>query len=139
MELEYSQSLSFLPAPFKGLNVRASYTRSYASIRRANLIPHSINGGVSYAYRGFNVYTALTWRDRYPTTVTGTPRFYRHRTNLDVGGGYRINEKVSVFFSARNLFNTPYLIMEQVGANAPVVQFYEVNGINWTFGLKTLF
>jgi hypothetical protein len=29
--------------------------------------------------------------------------------------------------------------MEQVGANAPVVQFYEVNGINWTFGLKTLF
>jgi len=139
MELEYSQSLSFLPAPFKGLNVRASYTRSYASIRRANLIPHSINSGVSYAYRGFNVYTALTWRDRYPTTVTGTPRFYRHRTNLDVGGGYRINEKVSVFFSARNLFNAPYLIMEQVGANAPVVQFYEVNGINWTFGLKTLF
>ena len=46
---------------------------------------------------------------------------------------------MSVFFSARNLFNAPYLIMEQVGTNAPVVQFYEVNGINWTFGLKTLF
>ncbi|PAW68282.1 MAG: hypothetical protein B9S34_02975 [Opitutia bacterium Tous-C1TDCM] len=139
MELEYSQSLSFLPAPFKGLNVRASYTRSYASIRKANMIPHSVNGGVSYAYKGFNIYTALTWRDNYPTTVTGNPRFYRHRSSLDIGGGYRINQKVSLFFSARNLFNEPYRIMEQVGANAPVVQFYEVNGTNWTFGIKSFF
>jgi TonB-dependent receptor len=139
MELEYSQSLSFLPAPFKGLNVRASYTRSYASIRKANMIPHSINGGLSYSYRGLNIYSSLTWRDNYPTTITGNPRFYRHRTNLDIGGGYRITNKISFFFAARNLFNEPYLIMEQVGANAPVVQFYEVNGTNWTFGIKSVF
>ncbi|HRE80138.1 MAG TPA: TonB-dependent receptor, partial [Opitutaceae bacterium] len=43
MELEYSQSLSFLPKPFSGLGVRASYTRNYASVKKANLIPHSIN------------------------------------------------------------------------------------------------
>jgi iron complex outermembrane recepter protein len=139
MELEYSQSLSFLPAPFKGLNVRASYTRSYASIPKANMVPHSINGGLSYAYRGFNIYSTMTWRDNYPTTVTGNPRFYRHRTNLDIGGGYRLTSKISFFFAARNLFNAPYLIMEQVGANAPVVQFYEVNGTNWTFGIKSVF
>jgi len=139
MELEYSQSLSFLPQPFKGLNVRASYTRSYASIPKANMIPHSVNGGVSYAYRGFNIYSALTWRDDYPTTVTGNPRYYRHRANLDVGGGLRINSRYSFFFSARNLFNEPYLIMEKVGANAPVVQFYEVNGTNWTFGIKGVY
>jgi hypothetical protein len=29
--------------------------------------------------------------------------------------------------------------MEQQGANAPAVQFYEVNGINWTFGVKGTF
>ena len=136
MELEYSQSLSFLPAPFKGLNVRASYTRSYASIRRVNMIPHSVNAGLSYAYRKLNVYTNLNWRDNFPNTVTGNLRFYRHRSNLDVGGGYRLSVRYSVFFSARNLFNEPYLIMEQVGANAPVVQFTEVNGTNWTFGVK---
>lgn len=136
MELEYSQSLSFLPAPFKGLNVRASYTRSYASIRKANMIPHSINAGLSYGYRRLNVYTNLNWRDNYPTTVTGNPRFYRHRSNLDVGGGYRITERYNFFFAARNIFNEPYVIMEQVGTNAPVAQFYEVNGINWTFGVK---
>jgi TonB-dependent receptor len=136
MELEYSQSLSFLPAPLKGLNIRASYTRGYASIKKANLVPHSINAGLSYAYRKLNVYTNLNWRDNYPTTVTGNPRFYRHRANLDIGGGYRLTSRYSFFFSARNIFNEPYLIMEQVGANAPAVQFYEVNGTNWTFGVK---
>ncbi|WP_414663155.1 TonB-dependent receptor [Horticoccus sp. 23ND18S-11] len=139
MELEYSQSLSFLPQPFKGLNVRASYTRSYASIPKANMIPHSINAGLSYGYRRFNVYSSLNWRDNYPTTITGNPRFYRHRANIDVGGGYRITDRINVFFAARNLFNEPYLIMEKVGANAPAVQFYEVNGTNWTFGVKSTF
>jgi iron complex outermembrane receptor protein len=139
MELEYSQSLSFLPGAFRGLNVRASYTRSYASIPKINMVPHSINAGLSYAYRKFNVYTNLNWRDNYPTTITGNPRFYRHRANLDIGGGYRISDRMNVFFSARNIFNEPYLIMEQVGSNAPVVQFYEVNGINWTFGIKHMF
>jgi TonB-dependent receptor len=139
MELEYSQSLSFLPQPFKGLNVRASYTRSYASIRRVNMIPHSVNAGLSYSYRRFNAYSSLTWRDNFPVNISATtPRFQRHRTNLDIGGGYRISDKISFFFSARNLFNEPYLNMEQVGANAPVVQFYEVNGINWTFGVKSV-
>ncbi len=138
MELEYSQSLSFLPGPFRGLNVRASYTRSYASIRKANMVPHSINAGLSYAYRRLNLYTNLNWRDNYPTTITGNPRFYRHRANLDIGGGYRLNQRMNLFVSARNIFNEPYLIMEQVGANAPVVQFYEVNGTNWTFGVKSV-
>ena len=139
MELEYSQSLSFLPGPFRGLNVRASYTRSYASIPKANMVPHSINAGLSYNYRRLNLYTNLNWRDNYPTTITGNPRYYRHRANLDIGGGYRISDKMNFFFSARNIFNEPYLIMEKVGANAPVVQFYEVNGINWTFGIKHVF
>lgn len=139
MELEYSQSLSFLPGPFRGLNVRASYTRGYASIPKANVIPHSINGGLSYAFRGFSTYANLNWRDNYPTTVTGNPRFYRHRANLDIGGSYRFSARYSAFFAARNLFNEPYVIMEQVRDNAPVAQFYEVNGTNWTFGVKAVF
>ena len=139
MEFEYSQSLSFLPPAFKGLNIRASYARGYASIPKANLVPHSINAGLSYSYRRLNLYSNLNWRDNYPTTVTGNPRFYRHRANLDIGGGYWISDRLNFFFSARNIFNEPYLIMEQVGKNAPVVQFYEVNGINWTFGIKHVF
>lgn len=139
MELEYSQSLSFLPGPFKGLNIRGSYTRSYASIPKPNMIPHSINGGLSYASRRLNVYANVNWRDNFPTTVTGNPRFYRHRMNVDVGGGFRFTSRYSFFFAARNLFNEPYVIMEKVGNNPAVGQFYEVNGINWTFGVKAVF
>lgn len=138
MELEYSQSLSFLPNPFKGMNIRASYTRSYASILKANMIPHSVNAGLSYANHRFNVYSNLNWRDNYRTNITGNPRFYRHRANIDIGGGYRISRSISFFFSARNIFNEPYRIMEQAPGQAPVVQFYEVNGTNWTFGVKSI-
>lgn len=139
MELEYSQSLSFLPGALRGLGVRASYTRSYASIRKPNMVPHSINGGLSYSYRKLSVYANSNWRDEYPTTVTGNPRFYRHRMNVDIGGSYRFTNRYSAFFAARNLFNEPYIILEQVGTNAPVAQFYEVNGTNWTFGVKAVF
>ena len=136
MEYEYSQSLAFLPEPFRGLNVRASYTRNYAEIKKANLIPHSANAGVSYAYRRASAYANLTWRDNYPTTVSGNPRFYRHRTNLDLGGSYPFSARYSAFFSARNIFNAPYIVMEQVAANPAAAQFYQVIGTNWTFGFK---
>jgi outer membrane receptor protein involved in Fe transport len=138
MELEYSQSLSFLPGFLRGFNVRASYTRSYADILKANMVPHSVNAGVSYGHRWFNLYTSLNWRDNFPTTITGNPRFYRHRANIDFGGGIRFTPRISFFFAARNIFNEPYIIMEQVGANAPVHQFYEINGTNWTFGVKSI-
>jgi outer membrane receptor protein involved in Fe transport len=126
-----------LPGAFRGLNVRASYTRNYAEILTVNMIPHSINAGISYAYGRFNAYTNMNWRDNYPNNTTGT-RFWRHRANLDIGGGYRLSQRTSLFFSARNIFNEPYLIMEQVGANPAVSQFYEVNGTNWTFGVKSV-
>lgn len=139
MEWEYRQSLSFLPRPFQGLTVRASYARNTADIPKANLMPHSVNAGLSYAYRGFNIYANAQWRDNYPRTITGNPRFYRHRANLDIGGGHRLSQRYSFFFSARNIFNEPFVTMEQVGANSPVMQFYEVNGTNWTFGVKGVF
>ena len=34
LELEYRQGLSFLPGPFRGLDVFANYTRNYANVRR---------------------------------------------------------------------------------------------------------
>ena len=30
------------------------------------------------------------------------------------------------------------MIMERVGTNPAVAQFYEVNGTNWTFGVKSV-
>lgn len=140
MEYEYSQSLSFLPGLLRGLNVRASYTRNYAEVLTANMIPHSVNAGVSYGSRRMNAYVNMRWRDNYPTTTsTTTRRFSRYRTDVDIGGSLVLFERTSVFFSARNIFNEPFLTMEQVGANPAAVQLYMMNGTNWTFGVKTVF
>ena len=47
LEVEYSQSLSFLPGALKGLNARLSYTRNYSSVITANMSPHGVNAGLS--------------------------------------------------------------------------------------------
>jgi outer membrane receptor protein involved in Fe transport len=139
MEYEYSQSLSFLPQPFKGLNVRASYTRNYAQITLVNMIPHSVSAGLGYSFRRANVYANYNWRDNYPTTITAPLRTFRHRADLDIGGGYRITERYNFFFYARNIFNVPFIIMEKNPAAPAVAQNINVNGINWTFGVKGVF
>ena len=59
-----------------------------------------------------------------------------HRAALDGGGGFRINDRISFFFSVRNLLNTPIINMEQVGVNPAVGRVYDKMGTLWTFGLK---
>ncbi|MGH7945565.1 MAG: TonB-dependent receptor domain-containing protein, partial [Opitutaceae bacterium] len=137
MEYEYSQSLSFLPSPFNGLNVRASYTRNYAAIPRTNLVPHAINAGVSYGHRRLSVYASMNWRDDYALNLAGT-RLIRRRAELDIGGSFRCTQRLSVFFSARNLANEPLIVMETNGANPAVAQTYDINGTSWTFGVKSV-
>ncbi|MBI5688994.1 MAG: hypothetical protein HZC55_02770 [Verrucomicrobia bacterium] len=53
---------------------------------------------------------------------------YRHRANLDVGGGDRINSRYSVFLSARDILSTPIITMEQVGSSPAIGQLYGVDG-----------
>lgn len=138
MELEYNQSLSFLPAPFKGLTVRASYTRNYSDSIRALLSPHATSGGLSYSYKRFSANASFTWTDDTPTNTTGST-YRRHRTLVDAGGGYRISNKVSLFFTVKNVFNAPWQYMQKSGDNPALVQRYQSVGTKWTFGVKGTF
>lgn len=138
MELEYSQSLSFLPGALRGLNVRASYSRNYAGIINPNMSPHLVSGGLSYSAGRFSLYTNANWSDDVPTNAAGTG-YRRHRSTLDAGGSYRINSRLSFFFSARNLLNAPFINMQKYGNNPPVAVSHQVFGTAWTFGLKGTF
>jgi TonB-dependent receptor len=138
LEFEYSQSLSFLPAPFKGFNVRASYTRNYADMLRVYVVPHAVAGGFSYSWRRLSITTNCTWTHDTPWNSTGT-QFRRHRAVVDSGGSWRFTDKISSFVSVRNVTNSPLLVMEQVDANPAAVRRYEVHGTAWTFGLKAVF
>ena len=138
MELEYSQSLSFLPGVLKGLNARASYTRNYAEVILPLLTGHSFKAGLSYAWRGLSVYGSLNWHDNFPTNATGTT-YRRHRTVIDAGGGYRLSDRVNLFFSLRNVFDAPLLNMQKSGTNPAVVTGFQAMGTGITLGVRGTF
>jgi hypothetical protein len=139
MTAEYRQSLSFLPGPLKGLTVNASYVRSYANATLAQVIPHSIPGGISFRYRRLNLYGNMSWRPDYPINSISLyavgSKFYRHRADLDIGGGYKLGKRYNLFFSARNITAEPYIQMTQYSNGAFQTLLYQ-NHINWLFGLK---
>jgi TonB-dependent receptor len=138
MELEYSQSLSFLPRPFKGLNARASYTRTYSDVITPNMAPHGASFGLSYSLSRFSIYANTNWRADVPTTTDAT-LFNRHRATIDLGGGVRLTNRFSLFFTGRNVANVPVITMQRIGANPAVAQTYEITSSIWTFGLKGVF
>ena len=138
MELEYSQSLSFLPGLLKGLGVRASYSRNYAQVIVANMSPHLVSAGLSYAHNRLNLYANTNWAGSRPINAGGT-QYQRHRLNLDVGGSYRLAPRLSGFFSVRNVLNEPFIRMEQIGSNPAAAQFFQKFGVTPTVGVKTTF
>jgi outer membrane receptor protein involved in Fe transport len=135
LELEYSQSLSFLPNPFKGLNVRASYTRNYAEVITPNMSPHGVNAGLSYTLKRLSLFTSANWRDYVPLNVAGSS-FNRHRLPVDLGGTFKFSRRLEFFFSGRNLFSEPVITFQRTAAAPAVPTTYEVTGAVWTFGVK---
>ncbi len=138
MEVEYSQSLSFLPGLFKGLGVRASYSRNYAQVIVANMSPHLVSAGLNYAHGRLNLYANTNWAGSRPINAGGT-QYQRHRINVDVGGSYRLAPRLSGFFSVRNVLNEPFIRMEQVGNTPAAAQFFQKFGVTPTVGVKTTF
>jgi TonB-dependent receptor len=135
LEFEYSQSLAFLPKLFRGLNVRAAYTRSYSDVVLPGMSPHGASAGLNYTLGRVNVYANSHWRDLLPNNVAGTS-VIRQRATLDVGGGLKFSRRYSFFFSGRNIFSHPVITMQKSGTNPWVATTVEVTGAVWTFGVK---
>ncbi len=135
MELEYSQSLSFLPKPFRGLTLRGSYTRSYAEVVTPSMSPHGASAGMNYTLGRVNVYSSWNWRDDTPTNVAGTG-YNRHRATIDVGGSVRLTNRFTLLISGRNIRSEPVITMQKNGNNPAVAQTIEITGTIWTFGIK---
>lgn len=135
LELEYSQSLSFLPQPFKRLSVRASYTRNTAEVITPNLSPHSVSGGLNYVFKRFSCNVNANWHDNYPLTVSGIG-IRRHRTNMDAGASWRLSQHLTLSANVRNLLNTPWINLQSFPPNATVWTRHETTGTSWTFAVK---
>jgi iron complex outermembrane receptor protein len=138
LEFSYNQNLAFLGTAFKRFNVRANYTRSYASQLKTMLIPHSVNSGLSYHFRRFNTYVNANWTDSFPTTSTGATYRYQ-RTQVDAGAGWKFSRILSLSLSARNLNDAPYIHMQHVPPSGPTLQDHLRVGTTYTLALKATF
>jgi outer membrane receptor protein involved in Fe transport len=137
-ELEYAQSLSFLPGALRGLGVRVSYTHNYGETVIPGLSPHKVSGGVNYAWRRFNANVNALWDDDTPSNTARTA-YRRHRATLDASGGWQLTRQTSLFLSARNLTNARLVNVDRFAPSPAVWRTYELYGTNWTMGVKGTF
>lgn len=138
MEIEYRQGLSFLPGPLRGLNVFANYTRNYATVRRGGLAPHHVSAGFSYSYRRLGVNAKAIWTPDTQWTQNITTRYREERILTDVGASWRLSNKTSLSVSARNVFNTPYRIMND-GPEGKTITLHESFGAMWVMSIRGTF
>lgn len=140
MELAYSQSFSHLPGAWKGLTANMSYTRSYASRRTERVSPHRVTSSLGYRYKRFSTRLGIVWHDDTPWETT-YGRYKRHTIKYDLGGEYRVNPRVSVYFQGRNIFNDSQRWYESplVEGEGGALRILENYGANWVFGVKGTF
>lgn len=105
LTVEYSQALSFLPGVLSGLNISGSYTRTYASVLRAGLVPHMLGGSLSYRHKRLALGVSAKYTDDTPFTTTGRINYRQQRTLYDLNGSFQLTAKTGVFFQVRDLFN----------------------------------
>ncbi|HEY1109440.1 MAG TPA: TonB-dependent receptor, partial [Opitutaceae bacterium] len=134
---EYSQALSFLPGMLKGLNVSASYTRTYASAIRGGMVPHMLGGSLSYRHKRLSLGVSGKWTDDTPYPGTGTVVVYRkERTMFDLNGAYQFTPKTSAFLQVRNIFNVPEYRYQ---IDPSIITQHVTFGAILTFGIKGTF
>jgi hypothetical protein len=95
MEFAYSQTLPFKNEWLRGITVNAAYTRSYASQRRGDLLPHRVATSLGYRYRNFSTRFGFVWRADTDQTSDTYGRYRRHDAKLDWGGEYRTYRSIS--------------------------------------------
>jgi outer membrane receptor protein involved in Fe transport len=136
-EVGYNQHLSFLPGFLRGTNVNLSYSRSYANQYFPGVTPHRITGNLTMTFGRLSLRTGAIWADDTPFTTT-FGRFQRHNIKVDLSGNFRLTQRVSFFFSGRNIFNDPQLLMEGdplQGAPAALYR-YGNYGVSWIAGVR---
>ena len=143
IEFSYSQQLTFLPGVFKGLGVFANHTKVWFD-NWDNFLgspTNTSNAGFNYSYRRLTARFSGNWTG-YKRTASapaagaasaGWAGFERERLMCDLDVDFSIGKNISLFMTARNIFNTPAITY--VG-RSDIVNRWAQYGSIWTFGVK---
>jgi TonB-dependent receptor len=148
LEVNYQQSLTFLPGWLGGFGVFANATRLVTrgtydgtAIRTtiAGFVPLSGNGGISWSRAGTTVrvnynYTGENTRDFNANDALRTYREPRHP--VDVNVKFRLTRRLDVFVDGSNIFNDKNLTFQGRGDRPTDNQIYGVRlaaGVSGSF------
>ncbi|MCX6955138.1 MAG: TonB-dependent receptor [Verrucomicrobia bacterium] len=143
MELNYQQTLGFLQSEYlRGINVGATYTRSYANQIRNNLAPHRWTGRFGYNYRRFGSNISFIWVDDRPIDGVNY-RYWGAMTKWDGSLTWKLSNYATAFLQVRNPTNQKDLRYETPPGAAKGVgkhlRHMEEYGDNWIFGVRGRF
>ena len=114
VELSFQQQFRKLPGFLKGLGAFANFTylrtegdfgTLTVSRRLPNMVPRTLNAGVSYVGQGWQIRPMLNWQDRTYRGTSGIDYDSLGRTWVDLKVQYSISRRYSVELSVSNLTN----------------------------------
>lgn len=139
----YNQTLGFLQSEYlRGINLGATYSRSYDNQRHVNLVPRRFGFTPSYTFRNFSTGVGILWTDKKPSSST-YGEYYGAMTKIDFRLGWRFNARLSAYLQVRNITNVKDAFYRsppgyQEGTHGVLRQMEEY-GANWVFGVKGTF
>ncbi len=152
LEVNFQQSLDFLPGALSGFGVLANYTYVDSSIDyRAgsalvnatllNLSKNSFNTTLYYEKDAFQARVSANYRDRF---LTGVPAAFnqdvagtRSATYVDASASYDITKSISVTIDGINLTNQPDV--QYSGSVEQRLVNYRLNGRQFYAGVRVKF
>lgn len=149
-EFNFAHPLPFIPVIGKSLSFTANATllhlqgENSANSQMANLIPKMCNIGLTYSRKPLMVMVKWQYRGQERQALVLSPDqydWYASRTTVDITTEYQVSPRLTLFASARNIFNTPQNYMRYGSGYAPYSQFYraEEYGIQWAVGVRGQF
>ncbi|MBB3912543.1 TonB-dependent receptor [Sphingomonas desiccabilis] len=150
LEAAYNQVFDFLPAPFDGLGLQASYTHTsveanYTAGARPiedqliGLSKNSFNVVGFYDYGPFSARLSYVWRDKYLAgtgSTTQAPTYVDAFGSLDGNLSFRLSDKTMLSLEAINIAGA-----KQYSYNDDELRYGEINywGRTILFGVRTEF
>lgn len=138
LELTYTQIYNFLPAPFDGLGVSASYSYTESEITRTltdsvyttqlpGLSENVAQVTVFWEYEGFETRLSTRYRDAFASeqvAVNEQVVNFDGETVIDYQASYDINDNLGVLFQINNLTDAPTKSYFGTEARTGTIQYF---------------
>lgn len=136
IEAQYNQKFGFLPAPFDGFGVLGNLTYVWSKFairpgetsRLPGTSPLTYNVAAYYEAHRAQLRLSLSHVDAAIFGVgsaAGFDIFEDQRTQLDLTSSYQVTRNMAVYFSARNLTNSPLRYYEGFANRTTQREFYD--------------